>query len=346
MNNFYNIINYVIFVIAMTLIVTPIASAYGSISYITMNDKPLAKYEQTSDSSELVFYQTDNLGNIRSEFTLDGTLRDVVDYLPFGGQPDGSGQLTGNIGYQSMVFDFVTNLYSMYDPEQGRYLVPDTGYTKTDSQTFSPYVFQRANPFRKVDSAFEAPGLKIQNRQDGVEGSSVNSGVNRGAKLNLQLEFVAYDPSALIATGRAIGAHIGNAVKERRNRPKESPPDKVGVPAEQEEGKVINDEIDIEALKDALPLDMEPIYEGHHLTEVVQQWAHANGIEYDNIHNVVEDFISHNDFTRVDLPGGGYMVKEFFSTPGQSGVIDIPPSYGGGSFTLTCSTDQYGNCPS
>lgn len=168
-------------VFVLLLIITfPLVQA--SESYIKANNQLMAKSD--NDQNKISYYQLDFMGNVRTEFNDDG-VQQPINYFPFGKATNA--KLTRTLGYKSSVYDKDTNLYSTYDAENGRFIVPSAVLDQFNSQSLNPYSFRKNNPFRDVTSEAVTPDLTIPERQDGTEGSSVSSDQTLSQKWEKQI---------------------------------------------------------------------------------------------------------------------------------------------------------------
>ncbi|MEK6953020.1 MAG: hypothetical protein AABX29_08455, partial [Nanoarchaeota archaeon] len=118
-------------------------------------------------------------------------------------------KLTRTLGYKSSVYDKDTNLYSTYDAENGRFIVPSAVLDPFSSQSLNPYSFRKNNPFRDVTSEAVTPDLTIPERQDGIEGSSVSSDQTLSQKWEKQI-YVPKIPYSLIKSAIQTVYMIGD----------------------------------------------------------------------------------------------------------------------------------------
>ena len=213
----------VVFILFMT-VSFPITSAYSYNSYITANNQLIAK---VSDE-ELSFFQVDYSGNVRTEFDISGAMSQAVDFLPFGAQPQGGAELANELGFQGMVFDLATELYTNYDPSISRFLNPNNDLLSVyDSQTLNPYSFMRNNPYRIVDMTVASMSLSPSQIQSAVEGTSVTGTANNPTRLNLELSLRKFDGASLLPAAQITGTIIGIALVTLTGSPDREPQEPV-----------------------------------------------------------------------------------------------------------------------
>ena len=254
--SFKLVLKKIYFVFLVLTISFSVSFAITSNSYIVLDQQLVSRVENSDLSGQnIVFYQLDHNRNVRSEINTTGTMVDAIDYLPFGSQPSGEVTLIGDAGYQSMVFDFAVNLYSLYDPSIGRYIAPMTEeFSTLDSQSLNSYSFMRNNPFRVVQPQFLAMDMSGVERQDGMESRSVSGQRNAVRLIDISIKVTDFNANQLMAAAQFLGVEIGGAIL-RAMEPKPEAPPKPFVPPEEPVYTIMDDNLDF--LEDPV-FDLEP----------------------------------------------------------------------------------------